>query len=432
MRLMFVGDIHLGRRPTGLDEVLEQVGLRAHDLSPVAAWEATVEEAVRRRVRGVVLAGDVVEGERDRFEAYGHLERGVRRLAEAGVPVFGVAGNHDGVVLPRLADRIDGFRLLGRDGAWECVPVPGDGPAVDLVGWSFPRRHVHEDPLARESFGEAVAQRRAEAVVLGVLHADLDQPGSRYAPVARASLEATEVAAWFLGHVHQPDDLSGRRPVGYLGSLVGLDAGEHGPRGPWAVTVGAGEVEAEQIPLAPVRWERLEVRLEDESGPVDADRVHARIEDAVRGCVEGSRDMGDARLRAVVCRVVVTGRLGDPRGVEDYVREHDPAGAVFDVGAVRCIVERVTDRTLPAVDLEHLSRQPTPAGRIAQRILELESGGAEALVERARRRVEPLTSGHWSLDEERHPAPDVEERLRIAAWRALECLLAQKRDQEVA
>ena len=71
----------------------------------------------------MLLAGDVVEQEDDFYEAYGDLRRGVDRLAAAGVPVLGVSGNHDVQVLPRLADAVPGFRLLGRGGAWEARDV---------------------------------------------------------------------------------------------------------------------------------------------------------------------------------------------------------------------------------------------------------------------------------------------------------------------
>lgn len=431
--LIFVGDIHLGRRPSGLSEVLTAIGVSAGDLAPHAAWAVTVREAIERRARAVVLAGDVVEGERDRFEAYGQLERGVRALAEAGVPVFGVAGNHDGLVLPRLASRIEGFHLLGAGGIWERVEVPGAGAPIDLIGWSFPTRYVTEDPLGRPDFAATVGGRRAGAALIGVLHADLDQAGSRYAPVRRASLEGTPMDAWLLGHIHQPSELAGPRPIGYLGSLTGLDAGEVGARGPWAVTVQAGLLRATQIPLAPVRWERLEVGL---TGTVpDADAVHARLEAAVRTFVGGLFDVQggpDARLRAVILRAALTGQLDDPRGAARYAADHRAVDAIFEVDGIPCVVERVTDATVPAVDLERLAEEPTPAGRIARRIQALEAGRVDDLVAVARQQIQMVTTGRWALDADRHAAPDAEALLLAAAWRALELLLAQRRGPEVA
>src|SRR5262245_40987018 len=105
-RLLFVGDIHLGRRPTGLPESLRELGVDPAELTPAAAWRAAVAIARDLRVDAVVLAGDVVDHADDRFEAYAHLEAGVRDLEAASIATVAVVGNHDVEVLPRLARQI--------------------------------------------------------------------------------------------------------------------------------------------------------------------------------------------------------------------------------------------------------------------------------------------------------------------------------------
>ena len=223
-RLLCVGDIHLGRRPSRLPAELAGEGGR---LGPAEAWRRTVAAALDREVDAVLLAGDVVEGSDDRFEAFGHLERGVGRLVEAGVPVIGVAGNHDHLALPLLARRISGFRLLGTGGRWGHELLTGrDGGRVRVHGWSFPRPRVHDNPL--EGFEPAPADGVAD---VGLLHCDLGSTQSPYAPVPAAMLGQTRCDAWLLGHVHKADAMD-RSPFGYLGSLCGVDAGEPGPHGP--------------------------------------------------------------------------------------------------------------------------------------------------------------------------------------------------------
>src|SRR5690554_6851677 len=175
------------------------------------------------------------------FEAFSHLRDGVRRLTEEGVQVVAVAGNHDPEVLARLVQVVPEVRLLGAGGTWECHDLVGSGgETVRVVGWSFPRRRVDASPLAGsdlatalEAAEEAAAGAAAGAVAgaqplatLGLLHADRDVSGSRYAPVTSAQLAAAPVDAWLLGHVHVPDpcgeelhgDTRGYRG-GYLGSI---------------------------------------------------------------------------------------------------------------------------------------------------------------------------------------------------------------------
>jgi membrane-associated phospholipid phosphatase len=93
--------------------------------------------------------------------------------------VAGVSGNHDSLVLPRLAGRIRGFKHLGAGGRWECWPVPGPEP-LDLLGWSFPSEHHSASPLDSLGLAEALAGRRPDAAAIGVIHADLDVSASSY------------------------------------------------------------------------------------------------------------------------------------------------------------------------------------------------------------------------------------------------------------
>ena len=191
--VLFVGDIHLGRSP----HRLAKADLDPSALNPACAWRRVVRYAIDQGVQAVVLAGDVVDQDKDRFEAFGHLQRGVADLVAAGVQTIGVAGNHDHIALPRLAERIPSFHLLGRGGSWERRQLEG----VDLIGWSFPSRHHHADPLDSPGLDAAITNRRTDALAVGVLHGDLDAGKSAYAPVRSEALARRDVSAWFLGHI---------------------------------------------------------------------------------------------------------------------------------------------------------------------------------------------------------------------------------------
>ena len=253
--------MHLGRTPSRLPP-----DLFASELGPAAAWRRAVDTAIDRGVQAVLLAGDLVDREDDFFEAYRGLEAGVRRLTEAGIEVIGVAGNHDVRVLPRLAGHIPQFRLLGAGGTWESVSVCDGTDAVAVWGWSFPSSGTAPNPLQDWTFNLAAG------INLGLLHCDRDAGAdSRYAPVASRDLQGARLDGWLLGHIHKPDPLSAESPSGYLGSLTGLDRGEPGPRGPWLITVAGGRITGvEHLPLAPLRWEALDVSLDKIGEPADA------------------------------------------------------------------------------------------------------------------------------------------------------------------
>ncbi len=418
--VLFVGDLHLGRRAPRAGEILRELGLEPRLASAVTAWERTVEWALEREVRAVLLAGDVVDSDRDRFEAYGHLERGARRLAEAGIPVAAVAGNHDSVALPRLAGRVEGVHLLGAGGVWELWPVPGEGPPVDVVGWSFPGREARDDPTRHPSFRAALERRRPGARLVALVHGDLDRPGSPHAPLHRRRLEELPPDAWLLGHIHRPDPLEDPRPVGYLGSAASLDPGEPGPHGPWELTVVENRPLLRQIPLAPVRHERLAVPV---AGAADADAVWEAVHEAARRALGESLAGAPARPEAVLLRVRLTGTLADPGARRELA---GGGGHFFEVEGVPCAVERLEDLTRPPVELEALAAEPSPAGEVARLILELEEGGVPgAFAEAADRALAAWRRDPWNPPEAPAPPP-TREALLAAAWRALELLLAHR------
>lgn len=417
-RLLCIGDIHLGRLPVRL----APAGLDPRALSPAEAWRAAVDLAIEERVAAVVLAGDVVDDERDRFEAYGHLERGVRRLVEAGITVAGVAGNHDGLVLPRLSRRLPAFRLLGEGGRWERLPLPSD-PPVDLLGWSFPQAHHRGDPLAAPGLAEALAGRRPGAAVVGLVHADLDAAGGPYAPVRRAALQAVPVDAWLVGHVHAPDDLgASSRPVGYLGSLIGLDRGDLGPHGPWRVDARPGRVEARHVPLGPLRWERVAVDVEglvDDDGAPDA--LHEALEAALRRARAADPTLD--RARAVGVTAVLQGRTAARRRIGRTIRGWEGRDLGFDIGGQRWVVVAFEDRTRAAVDLPGLAAQRTPAGELARVVAALEAGAA---LDPALEGAVARTLGRFSDLRWRVGGTDDRALLREAAWALLDGLLEQE------
>lgn len=435
--ILFVGDVHLGRRPGGLDAQLAELGLRPSALSPAQALASTVDHAIAVRARAVVFAGDVVESAKDRFEAFPALEAAAARLLGAGIEVVAVAGNHDSIALPRLVARLPAVRLLGAGGKWERMVLAAEGPSrppVTLCGWSFPSQHYTHDPL--DAAGAAAAFVRPErGALLAVLHADLDASASPYAPLRRSRLRQSGADAAFVGHVHAPDPLA-TEPFGYLGSLCGLDAGEPGVRGPWQVRVGGG-VRAQQVALAPIHYDNcaLDVTsLAGEDGEVDADSLHQALLHHARAWPVPSA------AKLAVLRLTLVGRASVRAAVAAL-----PAILTSSAleGAPR-IITRVSIATLPHHDLLSLAAATTPTARLARMALALGLGDAAKLGDSgtlsdaamfsdaaARLRTDALAfvarSGVGSVKAEL-PALDIDAVLDDAVLRALDAMLQARRE----
>jgi DNA repair protein SbcD/Mre11 len=374
--LLAVGDMHLGRPPVALPEDLRH---RQARLGPEAAWQRVVAEAIERGVDGVLLAGDVVERSRDFFVAYGQLKSGIEQLAVAGIPVLAVAGNHDTHVLPRLADEIDRLHLLGRDGEWEEAQIED----LTVLGWSFPQPQFRRSPL------EALDGRRRDRTVIGLLHCDRDQAGSVHAPVSSEALRKAPVDAWLMGHIHKPDALDEDRPIGYLGSVTALRASETGSRGPWLVQVSSGAVVAEQLPLAPLRYERLAVDCSELQNP---DSLGERVLAACREQVSRLNDM-DYQPEALGLRLVLTGSTALGSALAEVADELANDGRSWDEGGIACFIQKVELATAPAIDIRRLARQSDPCGLLARRLIALEDPECDEyrrLVELGRRQLDPV------------------------------------------
>ena len=425
MKILAVGDIHLGRTPSRLPEELAG---RAGDLGPTGAWRRTVEAAIDAGVKAVLLAGDVVERENDFFEAGEELKQGVQRLTETGIEVIGVAGNHDVRVLPRLAEHIPEFRLLGAGGRWQSCRIADGADSITLWGWSFPQEQVLKSPLSDQTF------RREAGVNLGLLHCDRDGGASPYAPVTRQELQRADIDGWLLGHIHKPDALSVATLNGYLGSLTGLDCSEAGTHGPWLISIAQGRIErVEQLPLAPLRWEAVDVDLEGIGEPVEAKgRVLAALRDLDRQITEPSSSLGLAFAPvAIGVHISLRGRTRFGTAVLDEfsgTRED----VIYTGTDNRCyFIERISADTRPEIDLEDLARQPTPPGLLAKRLLWLDEPEGhperDRLVAHAREALrsqgqKPVWNGLDTND------PDPVAWLREAGLRALDQLLARSSD----
>lgn len=396
--LLAIGDVHLGTRPSSLPDDLDEWGVAPRTLTPEAALRSAVDLAIARKVDAVLFAGDVVESSNARFEALRPLEAAVKRLLGAGIRVLGVAGNHDVEALPRLADMIEGFELIGRGGRWEAILLEKNGrPAAEILGWSFPEKQVRTSPVA-DLVRNPIASHAAAVPRLGLLHGDLDASGGVYAPFTSAQLGEAGADAWLLGHIHKPSlsAASGTGPRGYLGSLVGLDPGERGGHGPWMIRVGRdGVVAAEHLQVAPLRWELVDCEIgEDDDPDTVGDRI---ISEAAR---LASELQAQGPVPAVLgVRIRLKGRTHHYDALQRAIRDRQWRYSNRRVGDTLVFIDKVIDAMALAHDLAELSRGDNPLAILARKLLVLERPGEDraALLDAARAHAQALANdSRWS------------------------------------
>lgn len=370
IKILAAADLHLGKRTSGL-------AIFGDNCSTRATWVRMVDFAIDRGVDMMLLAGDVVDQNNRYFEASGALQEGFRRLGEAGIDVFVVTGNHDFDVLPQILRNhpFPRVRQLGADGRWEAVRYERSGEALQLVGWSYPRREVLVNPL----LGLAEGVVNGDYLSVGLLHADVDKLDSRYGPVALNDLQRSPVNVWILGHIHKPIVYSGDKFIRYPGSPQALSAKETGSHGALLLTVDGGRIAgAENLVFSNCRFERLEIEVTD----VDTEeRFRGLMETAISADANPHLSELDGVVY-LVYDVLLTGRNNLGREIAGWAEPLAASSELLLACGARVRVRNVALAIRPPVgDLEGLARERSPAGVLAEAILAIRSGSSTAFLD---------------------------------------------------
>lgn len=368
-RVLLTSDIHIGRSSSRIGGDVDRELLRA-----ASAWGRIVDLAIAEEVELVCLGGDIADKDNKFFEAVGPLGAGIRRLAEAGIYTLAVAGNHDFDVLPKLEESLSSphFKMLGRNGKWERFRLnDASGNAKLYVdGWSFPSRYYREDPVGGYP---AEWQSQSGIPVLGMVHGDIYDSGSVYAPLGKARLGTKLVDGWHLGHIHAPDliTIEGGGWALYPGSPQAMSPGEPGVHGVWMVEIDGSQMSRpEQIPLSSVRYESLTIDISDVASEEELKPALFRAIKlgAQEICGESGGELAHLQFRIEV--------VGDSP-VADRVSE---AGReilndfVYHAGDVAVSVEKFWNRSMLAVNLDDYLERKSAPGAISRLMRSLDTG----------------------------------------------------------
>jgi len=373
VRFIHSADFHLDAPFKGVDATDERVR-KALVESTYRAMDAVVDACIERSVDFLVIAGDAYNSRDKSVRAQFAFQRAMQRLAEADIRVYLVWGNHDpadgwsaGITLP---DNVHVFSSR----EVERVPFERGDARCTLYGRSF-RKAAETGNLAREFVRDT-----SDTLAIGVLHANV---GGRldyddYAPCSAEDLKAARMDYWALGHIHKPEELfTGAVTARYAGCTQGLDPTQTGPRGCWEVTLDERGARTEFIPTATAVWA---VRKIDAAEIATIEELHTVLAET---CEDAARAAGGS---PVVLRMELEGRsevhseLARTGVMSDLLSEVRADGMS---GEPWVWVDRVRDRTRPAIDLEVLRSSEEFAGDLVRMADELlaDPASAASLVE---------------------------------------------------
>ena len=383
LKILATADLHLGRSASSIPE-------NAEESSTKYTWNRMVDWSIKNEIDVLLLLGDVVDRNNRYYEAIGHLQAGFEKLKQAEIAVYMVAGNHDYDVLPEMVKdaRFINVNLLGFDGEWEVKTFSKNGEQIQFIGWSFPKQFVTEDPLL--NFNNVNIDPNYPAI--GLLHGDVNNRASKYSPIGLNNLTNKPVGAWILGHIHKPQELNHNAPlIWYPGSPHSMSAKEPGIHGPLLLTVeGANDIKAIPVPLSPVRYEHISVditKADDE----------AKLRDTITSALFNNANEMVEELEEVAFLVYDIYLIGEHAKIMEIESWASPI--VDDYGqeigsGTRLSVRKVMNNVHAAVEnLEELSKEPSPAGILAETILAIQNGRSTDFLD------ELLKKWNWKSDE---------------------------------
>ena len=107
MRILHFADLHLGVETYGKTD--PQTGLSTRLLDFLRALDELVDYAVAERVDLVLFCGDAYKSREPSQTHQREFARRIRRLVDAGIPVFLLVGNHD---LPAAVSRATSLEIF--------------------------------------------------------------------------------------------------------------------------------------------------------------------------------------------------------------------------------------------------------------------------------------------------------------------------------
>lgn len=344
-------DLHLGE---------PFAGLRSGDVGPwteaigkatFQAFQNVVNLAIEKGADAILISGDVYNSEHHSLAAQMSFARELYRAAQAGIDTYIVHGNHD----PEEAWQADiplppSVHVFGSSEV-EGIPLLKDGEKVATVyGISYKTTHVKENLVKK------FHREENDGFAIGMLHTELGNADSSYAPATVDDLKAAGMDYWALGHVHTRRVVNEKPYIIYPGNTQGLDITETGPRGCYLVDVGAfGTVTAEFHDTDIIRWLDMHVDISE----------FENQEQLIRDILRRRASLKELTNRPDIIRLVFTGRGPLHKIIESDEGKEYILQALNEKEQFRYIFayfSQIKDDTRPAINLAERREMPDVMG----------------------------------------------------------------------
>ncbi len=343
IRILHLADLHIGMENYG--QLDPATGLNGRVMDFLRRLNEAVDYALENEVDLVLFAGDAYKNREPNSTYRREFARRIKRLADAGIMVVLLVGNHDLPTQEQRASSIEIFRTLAvpnilvasHDRLHRLTTRRGAEIQVATVPYPIRQRLLardeHKDKtiaeldaLVQQLVTENIQALAAQvdpslpAVLLGHLSVSEAKFGSERAVmlgrdvvVLKSALADPAFDYVALGHIHRHQELNGGQhpPIVYCGSLERIDFGEEQEAKGFVVAdVRRGHAEWQFHPVAARRFLTIRADVRGETDPLAAlltTIARHNLTDAIVRVIVQARADQEALLREADIRRALDG-----------------------------------------------------------------------------------------------------------------------------
>ncbi|MGM7719321.1 metallophosphoesterase family protein [Metabacillus sp. Hm71] len=259
IRFIHAADLHIDSPFVGLKHLPSQLFEKMKE-STFLAFSKLISIAIKEQVDFVLLSGDLYDAEERSLKAQLRVKKEFERLAQAGIKVYVIHGNHD-----HLGGKWLDLNWPGNVHVFSSKQVEmeifskGGTPHAYIYGYSYPSRSVIENMTTHY-------QKKDNHSVfhIGMLHGSIEgnKEHDVYCPFKISDLVSKDFDYWALGHIHKRQILHERNPIiAYPGNIQGRHRKEAGEKGFYLVAMHEDKASMEFISTEEVIWEDVELSI---------------------------------------------------------------------------------------------------------------------------------------------------------------------------
>jgi exonuclease SbcD len=375
INLLHLADIHIGIENYGrLDG---KSGLNSRVVDFLRRLSQVIDLALEREVDVCIFAGDAYKNQRPNPTFQREFCRRIKRLADAGVPIILLVGNHDMASADRAASSLDIFGVFDLPGVIvadreEVYQITcRRGQPLQVATMPYPQRSrllaqgefrnmtlddldLELGRILHENLVDLAAQVKEKPDIPAVLTAHVSVSEAKQGSEQSVMIGRDVVVlkslladpAWdyvALGHIHKHQELNRgeQPPIVYPGSLERIDFGEEGERkGFVMVQLERGRAAWEFVPVEARRFVTIRLDVTQSEDP-----MLDILDELEQHPVDGA-----------VVRVIIKATEAQEVVLDDKLIRQALRNASYIASIVRDI-DRVQQRRLGGVSAEELTPQ---------------------------------------------------------------------------